>query len=331
LTVTSETGRPETIGRQYSSSHSFDQPVIHDGKDFVCLDLPDQGTYMAGGGIELTKILNATNTHASGAKGWYAYIRNGSNNYSSINMTDFAVGRSGYVVPFVAQKNPNLTEDMDSRNVGLVHVVKNFETQPINSKNRMNIYVDPALVDTRSKNGKADGNVPATGGYGTSNGGGYRHTGVAWLTDYKWSDNITATCPKLFKFNSNRYLILFEEWGLSRGSDGKFTARNTYKTTKGMIVDEYGNVLLPAKDLGRMPLRFRDSLFRVDKKAAWVFFDPASYQFRMCLISGKLGKQCFALGFSDQLDVSGIKVAKKPPTTKPLAKKQPVEVAKKNG
>ncbi|MEZ6121785.1 MAG: hypothetical protein R3C49_01265 [Planctomycetaceae bacterium] len=304
LTVNASDGTPATVGQGYGWAHSFDQRVVFDGTDFVCLDLPDQGWYMAGGGLELAKMINATNTHVGGAKGWYAYIRNGDNNYSSLIMADFAAGPNGYVIPFLAQKNSTFKSDMDSRNVGMVHVVKNFDKLPMDNwfdqNERMTITVDNTLVDTKSRNGTAEGDVPGPSQvYGTSNNGKFRYTGVAWLTNYSVQSGITAACPKIFKFSDSRYLVLYEEWGITRDSKGNLSARNSYKATKGLVIDEYGNVVRPVADMGTMPLRFRDSLFNVDGKAAWVYFDVAAYQFVLCTIDENLRVSTTSLGFTE--------------------------------
>ena len=302
LSVNSSDGSPAAKGQAYSWKHSFDQRILFDGKDFVCMDLPDAGWYLSGPGLELVKINNSDNSHNAGALGWYAYVRNGDNNFSSINMGDLDVGANGYVINFVAQKDGKLTKDQDSRNVAFLHVVKDFEKLPNNSlasdgwKPNKNIYVTKYLVDTRKKNPKASDDIRFKTTAQTA--GEVQSTGVVWLTNYSVSEGITASRPKLFKYNDNAFLVMYEEWGMEKSSywDG-FITKDKYKTTKSLIVDEYGNIVKPVKDLGKLPLRYRDQLFGIEGNAAWVYFDDVKSKFILSIIDANLNIQTQELDF----------------------------------
>ncbi|UJP64715.1 RICIN domain-containing protein [Mongoliitalea daihaiensis] len=279
LSVNSDNGMPAAVGQSYSWKHSFDQRVVFDGKSFVCIDQPDAGWYIPGAGIELVKIDTQTDVHHGEALGWYAYARNGDDNFSSINLGQLAIGKEGYVMTFVANKNISSSRENDSRNVGLIHIINDFEKLPINSlaedgwQPNSRLFVTKDLVDTKKGNSQATGDerIRTT----TQTSGEVQSTGIVWLTNFKLSEGITASRPKLFGFGNNNFLILYEEWEVKTTNWGHQT--KSLNRTKGMIVDEYGNVLSTLKEFPNMPLRFRDQLFDFNGKAGWVNFENGSF------------------------------------------------------
>ena len=66
-------------------------------------------------------------------------------------------------------------------------------------------------------------------------------------------------------------------------------------------VDEYGNVLIEAKDIGYLPLRFRDELFNMNGGGAWVYFDVTAFRLVVCTIDASLNKACHPLEIAEGL------------------------------
>lgn len=287
----------------YSWKHSFDQRILFDGTDFVLMDMPDSDgapNFMPGPGIELMKILNSSNSHKDGAIGWYAYARNGNWNATFLNMGDIRLGAEGYAILFASQKDGALYEDKQPRNLGLVHVIKNFTDKTKNSgtwKPANDLLVKNDIVNTKSKNSAATGDSRFDSRYADK--GDVQNTGIVWLTEYNTNDKKhTASRPKLVSLGNAKFLAIWEEWGINVDGGGKVNS-STYEKTKAMVVDEYGNVTLDvngdgqknlqdAKDMGDIRLRLRDEFFNIDGKAAWIEFDKGANKFKLYQIDQNL-------------------------------------------
>lgn len=308
--------------------HSFDQRVVFDGQDFVLLDLADAGWYMPAAGITVNKVTMNNPQQAqipSNPEGIYVYARQGetagSQNFSFISMGDVAAGNEGYTVLFSSEKsNPNRKREgwskpiLEPRNVGIVHVVKNFDEVKDSYRTAWgketlkegNTYVNyeksiislinitSNIVDTRKKNPKAEAGG-ATFSRPDKPQLQTKTASVAWLTNFAGQQSFTsAERPKLIKLNAQQYLAVWEEWLVQVPSKGK--ANTTYQSTQAMLVDEYGNVLREKKAVAaRLNPNGADKLFLVEGKAAWIIGE--NNQWKLCTLDANLQLEHFNLDF----------------------------------
>lgn len=282
--------------------HSFDQRLLFDGKDFVIMDLGDAGWYMPAGGIALSKIVvNGKNiTIPKNKEGIYAYARQsetaGNQNYSFISMGDIANGKSGYAMLFTSEKTNNnqmrqgwQQPILEPRNVGFVHIVKDFDkvkdgflkSQYESRANEGNTYINyqkssidlinitENIVDTRKSNPKAEKGGKTFNRPDKPNLQ-FKEASVAWLTNYASGQNfISAERPKLIRLSENEYLAIWEEWTVQLEANKQ--PKPSYKSTQAVVVDEYGNVLVPNKTItARLNPNGADKFFLLDGKAAWL-------------------------------------------------------------
>ncbi len=303
LSVKSDDGSAAAKGQPYSWKHSFDQRVAFDGTDFVLADQPDAGWFLPGPGIALVKILNAEDKHTGDAMGWYVYTRNGENNFSSINIGNLAVGNDGYLLNFSAIRDSKVKTNDQSRNLGLVHVVRDFTDKPLAAKEAQrgggfeSIIVDSTLVDTKSKNPQATGDDKFQS-TNSSKSGPVQNTGIVWLTDYKKSDGKTISRPKVHKLDGDKFLVVAEEWAVKehehwkdRDSGKPQLVSEAPQQTVGWVVREYGQVVKPMKPMEKMPLRFRDKLFGIgDGTVGWVYFDGETGSFTLTTVDAELNQ-----------------------------------------
>jgi hypothetical protein len=295
LTVKSTDGTVVSPHEELSWRHSFDQRAIFDGKDFVLMDLGDDG-YMPACGIALRKIaITETGTRMPDpmyfwSHGAYIYVRQGRGNYTYTSMGDIVVGENGYTVLFSSEPNNTMSLDearddwqepvWEPRNLGLVHVVKNFETiqDGLDRNNKVVtnfqrhdddsevINITENMVDTRSKNPKAlksyDFNSAAYPNKSAT------QAGLVWLTSYTGSENFKSIeRPKLVKLSSNQYLAMWEEWTFDKVRE----PQPKYTSTQAMLIDEYGNILKPAQNIAaRLNRSGSDAVITIDNKATWL-------------------------------------------------------------
>ena len=308
--------------------HSFDQRVMFDGQDFVLLDLADAGWYMPAAGITVNKVTINNPQQAqmpSNPEGIYVYARQGetagSQNFSFISMGDVVAGDEGYTVLFSSEKsNPNRKRDgwnepiLEPRNVGIVHVVKNFDKVKDSymtawgkeTLKEGNTYVNyeksiislinitSNIVDTRKKNPKAEAGG-ATFSRPDKPQLQTKTASVAWLTNFAGQQNFTsAERPKLIKLNAQQYLAVWEEWLVQVPSKGRANA--TYQSTQAMLVDEYGNTLRKKRAVAaRLNPNGADKLFLIEGKAAWLIGE--NNQWKLCTVDANLQLERFDLDF----------------------------------
>ncbi|MDX1904359.1 MAG: hypothetical protein SFU27_09405 [Thermonemataceae bacterium] len=284
LSLSAEDGSAGAKSHWYLFRHSFNQRGLFDGKDFVFMDLGDVG-FMPACGINISKISTATKTHINASYmgiDWYIFARNGNGNFTSINMADIRTGTNGYIAAFAAPKNPDKIYNEMPRNLAVVHIVKDFENQPMNTLEK-EILIKNSLIDTKTKNPNATGDEA---GKNLKTQLPFQTTGIAWLTNYT---NATVGRPKMHKFNDNKFVLVWEKWGVKTNEKGELVCQNMYQSTKAMLVDEYGNILKPEFDLGNRRLSPRDELFTIDEKVCWIEDDARNQGFKLIMMDENFG------------------------------------------
>lgn len=278
--------------------HSFDQRIIFDGQDFVFMELGDQGAYPAAG-ITLRKNTDAQQPFPDQyywTRGAFVYGRQGIGNATFTSLGNIVAGSNGYTVLFSSERKNELagkdrdiwSAPWDPRNVGLVHVVKNFETNtegmdgshllisntqsPAKGKEMINTI---NIVDTKTANPHAFDSY--TFKCNTDPDKSTTQTGLVWLTDYSGKTNFTSTeRPKLAALKNDQYIALWEEWIFTDVNDPS----PEFSATKCILIDDYGNILKPATLVpARLNPSGADLPFILDGKAAWITRDEVSTLF----------------------------------------------------
>lgn len=302
--VVSADGAGFATAGETSWRHSFDQRLVFDGQDFIFMDLGDAGWYMPGAGITVRKIRPT----AAGAdligdmenkQGVYIYARQAetanNQNFSFTSLGDLEMGANGYLSVFTSEKNnPSATRNgfnapvTEPRNLGFVHVTRNFETVRdgswdgratlgntiIQNSDPSKINITRNVVDSSGStiNFERPQNPNKT----------ITQTGVVWLTSLP--AGTSAERPKLIKLSSGRFAALWEEWSYT-GSGSNLT----YRATKSMIIDEQGRTLLGPVTLdARLNPSGADKVFLLDGKAAWMRGEGASGKFTLYTVDTNL-------------------------------------------
>lgn len=319
LTVNAATGEPTKTGEEVSWRHSFDQRIIFDGQDFVFADLCDPG-FMPAAGIALRKVsiadgeVQMPDPMYYWSHGAYVYARQGDGNSLFTSLGNIVSGNKGYTVLFSSERSNSLSGSIEQfwlkpvlepRNLGLVHVVKEFETvkdgldggqpQVTNlhrlDNNKMHINITSKMVDTKTGNANAlnsysfksptDLNMSAT------------QSGLVWLTNYSGKTNFTSVeRPKLVRLENDQCLALWEEWIFDQVEN----PTPVFSATKCMLVDAYGNVLKPASQVSaRLNPNGSDLPFMVDGKAAWITSGKGMKAFNLHTVDGNLQTKHYSL------------------------------------
>ncbi|MDA3874673.1 MAG: AbfB domain-containing protein, partial [Kiritimatiellae bacterium] len=275
LSVNASDGSVAARSKWFSFRHSFNQRVIYDSDHFVFMDLADSDRipgFLPGPGLNLSNISATADDHAkSTVVDWYCYTRCGHQNDTFTWMGDIRPAADGYTVLFASMRDSTIhTKDQQTpRDLGLVHVVKDFQDEPRNVESK-HIVVDSNIVNTQAGNPIATSDETFTSSY--DNIRKLQNTGIVWLTAY--SDSTVVT-PKLFKIpGQDRYLAVWEKWEV-RGTPGsKRTADRSYSETCAMTFDSYGRNPSKEISLGKARLSDRSELFPIGSNAAWVVRTP---------------------------------------------------------
>lgn len=234
----------------FGQSHSFDERLLWDGTRFVGYELGDSNIRA----VTVTAV-EATNLQVRSVfdvKGGDSTTGGGYNN-TFTRLGGFQQGPNGYVVTLASElgaKFDSARINM-SRNIGLLHVNKNFSTvaQPIKYKIE--------AVDTKVGNPNTIDAGVAIKDYWGDNYTGV-NPGIAQLSNYRNPSTEHAERPKLIRIANNVFIVMWEKWNTQ-----------TYLETWAVAVDEYGNVLVPAKNMGGARLSRGDDLFALNGMAAW--------------------------------------------------------------
>lgn len=318
VTVNASNGEPTKPSAEVSWRHSFDQRVIFDGHDFVFADLGDPG-YMPAAGIALRKVaLNNGDVIMPDpmfywSHGAYIYARQGSGNSMFTSLGNIVSGNNGYTVLFSSVRK-NVLNGNEPSNLAMVHVVKNFETikdgidsgKPIITnfqrldKDKQVINITSNMVDTKTKNPHALESYSFTNSEDSKKSA--TQSGLVWLTDYQGDTNYTSVeRPKLVQLSNGQLLALWEEWKFDRVKNNQ----PEFSSTKGMLMDDYGNILKAAiKVPARLNPNGADLPFVLDGKAAWITRDEVAepfnahtnvWEFNLHTVDGDLQVKSYSL------------------------------------
>jgi hypothetical protein len=263
-----------------TSGHSFDNYLtINSNNEFLGIDLGDNYPR----GINLHKfsdkqirskvIYTFKTEHGQRAASpagktypFYSEISTSNKKYykwSNDNGTYTSLGAlievdDGYVVLFTGEPDANGKSinnsrvgknNTDSRNVGFLKIVKDFETK----SGKGNVVSDDMVVSK---------GVSETGGFYTFGGwfAEQRNTGVQWLTKYKKRSQETAIHLKAVKLSDGNILLLWEkmkEEGYNKN----------YQSTVAMKIDKNGRKISEEIDLGsHVRLTRRDEPLLLENK-----------------------------------------------------------------
>ena len=263
-------------------SHSFDQRLIYDGQKFVSMALGDMSrgvsisypfttrNYDLGGGSY--SIISWV--HAFGIKGGSeSQTSNGYNN-TFTRLGSIAKSTNGYPVVFASEKSTAFSEGdnskaiLDERNLAFVHVKNDFLNQVTSSN-----LLDISITDVSNNSNVADpynitvntNNVNKTG----------TNRGVVWLTNYSNLNTENVEKPKMVGIGNDKFIVLWEKWKISTTVANAYGQASDYVSTWGIVVDEYGNVVTAAKDLGNFRLQRGDDIVSKNSKAYWVRGDQS--------------------------------------------------------
>ncbi|HNI91255.1 MAG TPA: hypothetical protein PKX55_24110, partial [Leptospiraceae bacterium] len=181
----------------WTASHSFDQRMIFDGKDFVNLDLADAFPR----GIQITK--KKTGRLIFTYKAGKMYQKTFTELGGLVSVSD------GYLVLGASEKdfNPSNAEIYlnDSRNLFLLKVAKNFNEVKVDSKSQYLISKDIVISD--GENSPEISFVDYAG-----NKYPQKRVGVQWLTNFKKKESENVLRPKLIQLEEDRFLAVYEKW-----------------------------------------------------------------------------------------------------------------------
>jgi hypothetical protein len=183
------------------------------------------------------------------------YYRWSNDNKMYTELGGVVEGENGYSVIFAGEVTSDKraldnsrTGDYlnDSRNIGLVQVVKNFQIAQYGSEN---IVTDDLVLSS----GNAE-----KGGFYTFQGdwSEQRNKGVVWLTNYRDKNQENVSRLKTLSLGSGKILLVWEKW-----------SANDYVNTYAMLVSESGTILSEAIELGKLVrLNRRDDIWFVGNK-----------------------------------------------------------------
>jgi hypothetical protein len=261
--------------------HSFDQRLLHDGQDFVFMDLADAGWFMPGAGITLRKIKPT----AAGAdfigqlEGVYIYARQGetagAQNFSFISLGQLQTSRNGYGVLFASEKTNRSTQRdgwkepvLEPRNLAYVHVKRGFETVQEGLRdgkaslgNLVAIQGQPIEIKIGSSVVDSQG---ATTSFTRSDKAGKTatSTGVVWLTNL--APGVSAERPKFVKVSEDRFVALWEEWTYNG-------QKLSHRSTQAMLLNAAGQVLTQSTGISaRLNPSGADVPFSWNGSATWI-------------------------------------------------------------
>ncbi|MCK6510339.1 hypothetical protein L6R29_10265 [Myxococcota bacterium] len=240
-------------GRMQGISHSFQQRLLFDGTVFIGSALGDASLR----GISMRKFSNQTQhlgvKTAFAVKGGSQDTGGGYNNTFSRH-GQIAVGDKGYALLFSTENTDvYLNATNAARNLAFLHIVKEFQSAKAPDGNSYNVHI----TDTSTSNPNTKTLEVAIKDYWGKTFAG-KNKDIAWLTQYTTSTE-HAECPKIVRVGTNRYLVVWEKW-----TNGQHTS------SFAMLVDEYGNTVKAAKDIGKLRLHKDDDAFALGDKAAWV-------------------------------------------------------------
>ncbi|MCB1143986.1 MAG: hypothetical protein H7A24_09815 [Leptospiraceae bacterium] len=254
--VDSNTMKMDTdLSTKWVASHSFDQRLLFDGKDFVTLDLADNFPR----GFSLRKpsgsrvIFTYKTQHIKGEN-----RSNDNNTYSELG--GLANDESGYLVLGSSEKSfdNKVTGKYlnESRNLFMLLVDYDFPSKEVLSKDgkRHSNLVNPEIIISEGENSKEIFFYDYGGGKNYQ-----QRVGVVWLTDYSDSSKENVARPKLVKLGMNKFMALWEKW-----------SANSYEGTYYTVFNSHGDIIKKKSHLGNYRINRGDEIIEWNGKALWV-------------------------------------------------------------
>ncbi len=242
------------------ASHSFDQRLIPYEDTFVSLDLADGYPR----GINISKNNYGSRVIFTYKTRHEAELKNDSK-WSNDNCTYTDLGgvqpsNTGFVVvgsSELSYENRYASRILnDPRNIFMLLVNRDFYKQPlieIDNKPQPNIVNDRVVVSKGS-----DSELFHFYDYsGRLNF--QKRVGVVWLTGYDDMSQENALRPKVVRIADDRYFIIWELWNYYK-----------YRSTRYMVINESGQILVPETDIGNIRLNRADQPVFFDGKILWV-------------------------------------------------------------
>lgn len=169
----------------------------------------------------------------------------------------------GYLALFATENSTTTGDTINGpRNLAIVRL------------NRSDNSVDPTLPDTLTV---------------TSNGTEQTNR-LRWLTTYSAASNLHAERPKLVALGSDQYIVLWEQWQVT----GTFS--QSFNGVYGLVIDDSGNILQPAKLLTTAHHLHRgDDAFLLDGRAGWMTGNASQQKLAIHLVDSSLNYEMVTL------------------------------------
>ena len=101
----------------------------------------------------------------------------------------------------------------------------------------------------------------------TTDQGSKTNKGLVWLTEYSDKELYNVEKPKLAKIGADRFVVLWESW---TGNKPWPNNKANYETTWAMVIDEFGNKIEEAWNVGEIRLeRYSEVTVFQGNKVAW--------------------------------------------------------------
>lgn len=350
---------------QSLNQHNFGQRAFFDGSDFVVMENRDHDVTVSLTKLSPDKplpLIDETKSAEEIAKmterqKWeqhpgpltkrlysvYSHTNFANHTFTELGNVEKGLNDNGYLVLFASErdwdnkmsgytstdkviKTWSQPQIFSPRDIGLVHVKKDFEKETANWVDKDGKLTQcPVMVD----NSKLVNSTEAakTVKYQTANDGwdwtryapgsgceniGERSLitkGVKWVTNlgapYELSKTkatgefTSVNHPKLVRIATNKYVVLWEEWKAESAGDGQ--PKKEYVTTKAAsvtLIDRAGQVEIQSsaiKDLGKIRLMPGDDAFEFEGKAAWAVGDSTKNKLMFYTVDGSLNTASFEL------------------------------------
>ena len=304
-------------------SHSFDQRVVFDGTDFIGVGLSDAGprgiaVAKVGTVTTLSKLEPLSESHCNlfsltypcgnGTTTSYRYnpvaygIKGGNDGDTAMHynmvftrLGNIQVGTNGYPILFATEKSTGYTGstvNLDARNLALVHVKNDFTSADYHDWD--NSYKIGMVDNDTSLNSNFTSHaVTVVNKDNSSLTYSANNPGIVWFTNYSDKSLENVEKPKLVKISTNKFIAIWEKW---KATNTSITGMSSdYVSTFAMLIDEYGNILEAAKDIGQVRLQRGDDVVELNGKAAWIRGDQETSSLILYTISESLGLTTYEL------------------------------------
>lgn len=204
-----------------------------------------------------------------------SFFKWSNDNQTYTQLGGLILASDGYVVVFCGEPGPDGKAldntrtgkaNKDSRNIGLVRVIENFDK----SKGKGNVVSDDLVL---TKGITESGGFYTFGGVWTEQ----RNSGVVWLTNYREAAAESATHIKALGLGDGSILIMWEKM-----------AGANYISTYAARSDADGNMLTPPFELGsHVRLHRRDSPLVVGNRVYIASGDASDKMLKLVVIEIK--------------------------------------------